>query len=431
MKLLSRIWKFIEAIFSAPKLEKEPKLVDETKPDLDNPSIIEINSTSQTVKKESAETILSHSLLKRAITHYNSVRVNDFVVKPSLPVLYFGDLKNYLASETKVISVSLNPSSAEFMDRKNDTPSYFRFPDYEETAESLETSLSNYFKEKPYREWFGKESGSNSGFLPVLDGMGFSYYDVEDKETAIHTDLCSPIATNPTWSYLNKDQQDLLLEEGFHIWKKLIGEIKPNIIVMSTSKKYLEQLNPTFIKRLEYKESNASEGRAATKYTVEYYEVEIDGFKTNLVWGSSQNKPFMPFSNKREIGEKIISFYNTGKSIDIEEETVESIFSTEIERPIETSSSNIIQMKRFEIKKTRIGRNETIEFTNNAGVTWRYNHDDVYNTFQDKFEAMPCFEKYNNYTNTNTVPRYMRICQSVEYSANGGESWKKGQLFKN
>jgi len=25
MKLLSRIWKFIEAIFSAPKLAKEPK----------------------------------------------------------------------------------------------------------------------------------------------------------------------------------------------------------------------------------------------------------------------------------------------------------------------------------------------------------------------------------------------------------------------
>jgi len=431
MKLLSRIWKFLEAIFSAPKLEKEPKPLDETKPDLDNPSIIEINSTSQTVKKESVETILSHSLLKRAITHYNSVRVNDFVVKPSLPVLYFGDLKNYLASETKVISVALNPSNAEFMDRKNDTPSYFRFPDYEETAESLETSLSNYFKEEPYREWFGQESGSNSGFLAVLEGMGFSYYEVEDKETALHTDLCSPIATNPTWGRLSSYQQDLLLKEGFHIWKKLIGEIKPNIIVMSTSKEYLKQLNPTFIKRLEYKESNASEGRAVRKYTVEYYEVEIDGFKTNLVWGSSQHKPFMPFSNKREIGKKIISFYNTGKSIDIEEETVESIFPTEIERPIETSSSNKIQMNHFEIKKTRIGRNETIEFTNKAGVTWRYNHDDVYNTFQDRFEAMPCFKKYKSYTKTNTVPVYMRICQSVEYSANGGESWKKGQLFKN
>ena len=52
MKLLNSIWKFIEAIFSATKLVKEPKLEDETKSELDNPSIIEINSTNQTVKKE-------------------------------------------------------------------------------------------------------------------------------------------------------------------------------------------------------------------------------------------------------------------------------------------------------------------------------------------------------------------------------------------
>lgn len=405
MKLLSRIWKFIEAIFSAPKLEKEPKLVDETKPDLDNPSIIEINSTSQTVKKESAETILSHSLLKRAITHYNSVRINDFVVKPSLPVLYFGDLKNYLASETKVISVSLNPSSAEFMDRKNDTPSYFRFPDYEETAESLETSLSNYFKEKPYREWFGNESGSNSGFLPVLDGMGFSYYDLEDKETAIHTDLCSPIATNPTWSYLNKDQQDLLLEEGFHIWKKLIGEIKPNIIVMSTSKKYLEQLNPTFIKRLEYKESNASEGRAATKYTVEYYEVEIDGFKTNLVWGSSQNKPFMPFSDKREIGKKIISFYETRKLIDIEEETVES-------EPIKIEQSQNYAQTYFKLDKRWYGQKRVVQVNFIRGSyqkqAYVYDHDFVYDNTVDHLNTLNCWENNGYYSSSSNIPGWAK-----------------------
>jgi hypothetical protein len=405
MKLLSRIWKFIEAIFSAPKLEKEPKLVDETKPDLDNPSIIEINSTSQTVKKESAETILSHSLLKRAITHYNSVRINDFVVKPSLPVLYFGDLKNYLASETKVISVSLNPSSAEFMDRKNDTPSYFRFPDYEETAESLETSLSNYFKEKPYREWFGNESGSNSGFLPVLDGMGFSYYDLEDKETAIHTDLCSPIATNPTWSYLNKNQQDLLLEEGFHIWKKLIGEIKPNIIVMSTRKKYLEQLNPTFIKRLEYKESNASEGRTATKYTVEYYEVEIDGFKTNLVWGSSQNEPFMPFSNKREIGKKIISFYNTRKLIDIEEETVES-------EPIKIEQSQNYAQTYFKLDKRWYGQKRVVQVNFIRGSyqkqAYVYDHDFVYDNTVDHLNTLNCWENDGYYSSSSNIPGWAK-----------------------
>lgn len=324
MKLLSSIWKFIEGIFSAPKSAEEPRLDEYTKPDLSDNPIIETNSTNQTEKKESGETILSPSLIKQAISHYNSVRVNDFVVKPSLPVLYFGDLKKYLASEPRVVTVSLNPSSVEFIESEGEAPSFFRFPGYEETAESLEYSLSNYFKVSPYTRWFGKKRGSNSGFLPVLEGMGFSYYEVDNKQTALHTDLCSPIATNPTWSGLKHYQQDLLLKEGFQIWKKLIGEIKPNIIVMSTSKKYLEWLNPTFVECLKYKESSADQGRTPVEYTVDYYEVEIDGFKTNLVWGSSQNTPFMPFSDKREIGKKIISSFNNRKSVNTQEEYLES-----------------------------------------------------------------------------------------------------------
>ena len=72
-----------------------------------------------------------------------------------------------------------------------------------------------------------------------------------------------------------------------------------------------------------------------------------------------------------------------------------------------------MKSKRFVIRKSLIGKDVTIEFTNKKGETWKYSHDDVYNTFKSKFDSMPCFEKYSSYTNTNTVPAFARGCDSV------------------
>ena len=64
--------------------------------------------------------------------------------------------------------------------------------------------------------------------------------------------------------------------------------------------------------------------------------------------------------------------------------------------------------KRFVIQKSLIGKNVTIEFLNKKGETMSYNHDEVYNTYKEKFDNMPCFAKYKNYTNTNTMPAFCR-----------------------
>ena len=74
----------------------------------------------------------------------------------------------------------------------------------------------------------------------------------------------------------------------------------------------------------------------------------------------------------------------------------------------------IMETKRFVIRKSLVGKNVTITFTNKKGQTWKYNHDEVYNTHKEKFESMPCFEKYKSYTNTNVVPAFARACESVE-----------------
>ena len=64
--------------------------------------------------------------------------------------------------------------------------------------------------------------------------------------------------------------------------------------------------------------------------------------------------------------------------------------------------------KRFVIRKSLIGKNSIITFTNKKGVTYTYDHDAVYAANQERFETMECFQKYGNYTNSNNVPTFGR-----------------------
>jgi len=70
--------------------------------------------------------------------------------------------------------------------------------------------------------------------------------------------------------------------------------------------------------------------------------------------------------------------------------------------------SNSITTKRFVIRKSLIGTNTVISFTNNKNELMTYDHDKVYNALKDKFDLMPCFTKYGSYTNTNNLPVFVR-----------------------
>ena len=73
---------------------------------------------------------ISDRLLKDSLNNYNNYCKLNFVIKPSLPILYFGNVKDYFKSDFKVITAALNPSDAEFKEFKNSDPSYARFPEY-------------------------------------------------------------------------------------------------------------------------------------------------------------------------------------------------------------------------------------------------------------------------------------------------------------
>ena len=72
-----------------------------------------------------------------------------------------------------------------------------------------------------------------------------------------------------------------------------------------------------------------------------------------------------------------------------------------------------LKTKRFVIRKSLIGKNTVITFTNKKKENVSYNHDEVYNAHADKFNSMNCFQKYKSYTNTNAVPAFCRNLQTI------------------
>ncbi len=243
--------------------------------------------------------MISDKLVEKTFEHFEKFKGEEVVVTPSLPILYFGALDAYAKSELKVITVGKNPSDNEFRLKKSDPFSFVRFSNWNEHTRNLLSSLNPYFEDKPLKQWF-------SCFEPILNGLSASYYNSSYHNTALHTDICSPLATNPTWSKLSKETQSALYEEGFEIWKELIEELQPDIMFVSI---------PRALFRAVFKSSgnelvvfnNKKNGEPRKKpYLVEIFEYELSTEKkVKVVFGQAANKPFDTIfdQQKLKIGE--------------------------------------------------------------------------------------------------------------------------------
>jgi hypothetical protein len=74
-------------------------------------------------------------------------------------------------------------------------------------------------------------------------------------------------------------------------------------------------------------------------------------------------------------------------------------------------TNSVVESKRFVVRKSLIGKNVVITFTNKKGDNITYNHDKVYEIMKDKLENLPCWLKYKSYTATNNIPL---VCRNVE-----------------
>ena len=69
---------------------------------------------------------------------------------------------------------------------------------------------------------------------------------------------------------------------------------------------------------------------------------------------------------------------------------------------------NTINSKRFVIRKSLLGTNTIIEFTNKKGDKYVYSHDKAFNIMKSPLTTLPCWLKYKSYTATNNIPLALR-----------------------
>ena len=72
------------------------------------------------------------------------------------------------------------------------------------------------------------------------------------------------------------------------------------------------------------------------------------------------------------------------------------------------------KVKRFVLSKKNVQEKDLVlEFTTKDGKVLTYSPSKVYTQLKDKFEAMNCWHKYGNYTNTNNLPKFVRELDNI------------------
>tara|TARA_B110000014_G_scaffold189190_1_gene137954 strand:- start:154 stop:381 length:228 start_codon:yes stop_codon:yes gene_type:complete len=69
---------------------------------------------------------------------------------------------------------------------------------------------------------------------------------------------------------------------------------------------------------------------------------------------------------------------------------------------------SVLNSKRFVVRKSLIGKNQTINVEFQNGKTLKYNHDKVWEIMKDKLSEMNCFIKYKSYTSSTSIPTILR-----------------------
>lgn len=228
------------------------------------------------------------------------------VIRPSIPILYFGDSKAYAGSPLRIVTVGLNPSRIEF---PTDEP-FRRFPEgaalvptTPDVANYLD-ALDDYFRTEPYHQWF-------SSFEHVLRGAGASYYGPATSSMpsmALHTDLLSPLATDPTWSRLGSHERADLARSGVALWHKLARALRPHIILISVAQRHIGDIR--FPAKALRTPLHVVERKNPYRVTGRWMTLEND-HRTLVVFGQAAQKPFglVSHTEKERIGASIRMFW--------------------------------------------------------------------------------------------------------------------------
>lgn len=248
------------------------------------------------------------------------------VCNDSIPIIWFGDIKSYFLSDIKTVTIGLNPSNSEFMNDNKEKDLTFRFNEAKEfidkefldknDKDELIAMYNKYFKKNPYyTKWFQYYDKKVLELLACEQGYDVGYntkYDnVSHKNTAIHIDCYSAIATDPVWSGLTTDDQ----------YKETVEKLKNLRLFI----KFLEYLNPdvilfscaydSFFESMKMYDENVElipDVCQVDDYPKHKGKINSFIIRDKLViHGRYKSTPFTPISDveKKEIFEKIFRTY--------------------------------------------------------------------------------------------------------------------------
>ena len=228
---------------------------------------------------------------------------------PAMPILFFGDLDEYFSSQIRVLTVGLNPSWHEF---PKSSP-FRRFPECAgitptDGAQYLE-GLSAYFRRVPYKGWFW-------AYEAALGGADASYWGGQPS-TALHTDIASPVATDPAWGKLDEGERVALRRKGEPVWHRLVTELKPHLVLASLGREHLSSVEfpaLTDWKRIHEFDFKVDGSQRDPPYPVWARWFAIADTPALLVSGTQRDVPFGQIGNeqKREVGARARRTYGEG-----------------------------------------------------------------------------------------------------------------------
>jgi hypothetical protein len=261
-----------------------------------------MNALRACPKRRNRMHLIGITLLRSTLSYFDGLKGEGFAVKPSLPILYFGDTEAYRDSQRRIVTVGKNPSLYEFRMKNGKGCSYYRFPQWDPAKSNLREVLDSYYRTKPYSEWF-------RSYENVLNGFDASYFPSGSfRFRSLHTDICSPLATDPTWSNLPRNSQDMLFQGGYELWKQLIELLQPDIILVSIPRRLVETcITKDLRKVIEFREKKDG-GPRTTPYGVFRGQYGLSSGKEAIVlFGQAAQKPFDLLSDeqKRQIGQKL------------------------------------------------------------------------------------------------------------------------------
>ena len=214
------------------------------------------------------------------------------------PILYFGNEVRYKGSETRIITLSLNPSDKEFTGNRFQLISGVG----PHTTAAYKAAFDKYFDLNPYWQWF-------NNYEKALNGLNASYHghmSAENYDNAsIHIDLI-PIATYPVWSRLNPNLRNQLINSYKKTLQDLVDNLDPHYILTSMSRKnfdyFLNSIGANIIDRVYYVKNNM--------IVSVIYKVHRAGKSLHtIITGINRNTPFafLTHTEKKNIVEHSVN----------------------------------------------------------------------------------------------------------------------------